>query len=253
MATVRPSIFERLLDEIPFVEKELLLLGRLVTPGAVCVDVGAAGGLHALVMARAAGPLGHVIAVEARPGSARLVRWLATLAGVGRRVRVHAVALADRAGQLPLRIPLVPTRAHAHETREARRHAAFARLPSRTITVPTTTLDQLVADDGTTHVDVLKCDVEGAELAVLAGANQTLDTMRPIVIVEADDVHQRRMSATAQRVVDAVRAHSYTAWRYARGRLWPVDTVTEDEDDYVLIPAERGVPAALRGSERPSA
>ncbi|MEX0869537.1 MAG: hypothetical protein WD011_07680, partial [Nitriliruptoraceae bacterium] len=67
MGTVRPSMFERGLDGIPFVEKELRLLCRLVTPGNVCIDVGAAGGLHLLVMACATRRTGRVIGVEARP------------------------------------------------------------------------------------------------------------------------------------------------------------------------------------------
>jgi hypothetical protein len=65
-----------------------------------------------------------------------------------------------------------------------------------------------------------------------------LDRHRPIVIVEADDLHQRRFDATAQDVLDLGTEHGYLAHRYQRGRLEPVTGVVPDEDDYVLIPSD---------------
>ncbi|MFW5934010.1 MAG: hypothetical protein ACOCT8_04690 [Actinomycetota bacterium] len=44
----RPSLLERAIDQVPFLEKELFLLARLVRRGDRCVDVGAAGGAHLL-------------------------------------------------------------------------------------------------------------------------------------------------------------------------------------------------------------
>ncbi len=238
---------ERLVDRIPFLEKELFLLRRLVRPGDVCIDIGAAGGAHLFVMASRVGPTGRVLAFEPRPGSLRMLRrWVRALP-VGDRVELFQLALSDADGRVPLRIPIVPTRAHfLGSTSRPDEHAAFAGLPHREIEVPTTTLDAVVRSLGVTRVDVLKCDVEGAELAVLAGARHVLDTLRPIVIVEADDEHQRRSDATAQSVVDAVVAHGYRAFRYRRSAFDEVHSVVADEDDYVLVPDERPAPLRVR-------
>lgn len=241
----RPSWFERIIDRIPFLEKELVLLYRLVRAGDVCLDVGAAGGAHLLVMARRVGDAGRVIGVEPRPGSLRSLRRLVSLSGLADRVELCSVALADRVGEQRLRVPVVPTRAHLRGT-SVGRIPAFARLPSLEIEVPTTTLDALVAAEGLERVDVVKCDVEGAELLVLAGATEVLGRMRPIVILEADDLHQQRFDATAQDVVDAVRSHGYRVYRYRRGGLEPVSGVVPDEDDYVFLPEERELPALER-------
>jgi FkbM family methyltransferase len=243
----RPSLLERAVDRVPFLEKELFLLNRLVRAGDVCLDVGAAGGAHLLVMARRVGASGRVLGIEPRPASLRTLRRLVNLAGFAGRVELAAVALADRVGAQRLRVPLVPTRAHfTGSTHDPAHAAAFAGLPARQIEVPTTTLDALIAAAGLDRLDVLKCDVEGAELLVLAGATRVLDTLRPVVILEADDEHQRRFDATAQDVLDAVIAHGYRAYRYRRGRLEAVDGVVAGEDDYVFVPAERGLPVVSR-------
>jgi FkbM family methyltransferase len=192
---------------------------------------------------------GRVLGVEPRPTSLRALRRLVDLSGFTDRVRLAAVALADTVGAQRLRVPVVPTRAHFRgSTADPSTAAAFARLPSREIEVPTTTLDALVAAEGLERVDVLKLDVEGAELLVLAGATHVLQALRPIVILEADDEHQRRFDASAQDVLDAVVAHGYRVYRYRRGRLEPVDHVVEGEDDYVFVPEERDLPGLRRAA-----
>jgi FkbM family methyltransferase len=225
---------------VPFLEKELFLLRELVQPGDVCLDVGAAGGAHLMVMARRAGRRGRVLGVEPRPGSLRALRALVALSGMSARVRLLQLGLADRAGTLPLRIPVVPTRAHFRgSSDDADDVAAFAGLPHRRIDVPVRTLDQVVDTQQLERVDVLKCDVEGAELLVFAGATDVLSRYRPVILVEADDLHQQRYDATAGDVLDAVTAHDYTVHRYRRSRLEPLHGPVAGEDDYVLIPNER--------------
>ena len=241
----RPTRLERALDRVPFLEKELLLLRWLVRPGDRCVDIGAAGGAHLLVMAAQAGPTGRVLGVEPRPRSFAVLRRIVQLAGLGRQVTLAPVALGDRSDDLDLRVPVVPTRAHLRgSTSDADTAAAFAGLPARRISVPTRRLDDLVTATGLERVDVVKCDVEGAELLVLAGATRVLSELRPIVVIEADDLHQRRFDATAQDVVDTITVHGYRPYRYLCGRLVPVTGATAAEDDYVLVPGERAVPTA---------
>ncbi len=236
----RPTFLERAVDRIPFLEKELFLLRRLVAPGDVCIDVGAAGGAHLLVMARRVGPHGRVLGFEPRPGSFRALQRLVRLAGYTDRVTLEAVALADVEGAQELRVPVVPTRAHFHGSADDPDDtAAFATLPHREIRVPTRTLDGVVEAHGLSHVDVVKCDVEGAELLVLAGADRVLDHYRPVVILEADDEHQAREGATADEVLTFMRERGYRAHRYRRGALEEVAGAQEDEDDYVFVPLER--------------
>ncbi len=238
---------ERAVDRVPFLEKELFLLARLVRRGDRCVDVGAAGGAHLLVMAARTGRSGRVLGIEPRPGSFAVLRRVVQLSGLGGRVALAPVALSDTTGSVTLRVPVVPTRAHLRgSVRDTDAVAAFARLPAREVEVPAHRLDDVVAAARLDRVDVLKCDVEGAELLVLAGASRVLRHDRPVVVLEADDLHQQRFDARAQDVGDAVVAHGYRMHRYRRGRLEPVTGVNDDEDDYVFVPKERTLPTGLR-------
>jgi FkbM family methyltransferase len=243
----RPSLLERAIDRIPFLEKELLLLRRIVRPGDVCVDVGAAGGAHLLVMARQTGPAGTVLGFEPRPRSLRMLRAVVRGSRLADRVRLHQKALADRVGTMALRIPVVPTRAHFHgSTADRASAAAFGGLPHRQIEVPTAPLDAVLAAEGLRRLDVLKLDVEGAELLVLSGAAHALTELRPLVVLEADDLHQARFDATADDVIELVRSHGYRVFRYRRGALEEVDGAVDGEDDYVFVPDEREPPIAVR-------
>lgn len=246
-----PSVLERVIDRIPFLEKELFLLRRVVPAGGTCIDVGAAGGAHLLVMARQVGPRGRVLGVEPRPASARILRGAVRALGLSRRVEIVEAALSDREGREALRIPVVPTRAHFHGSTDHRsERAAFPTLPHREIEVPTTSLDAIVSERRITHLDVLKCDVEGAELLVLAGASRVLGELRPLVLLEADDLHQARFDATAQDVLDAVQAYDYRVLRYRRGALDEVAGIVDDEDDYLFVPSERRPPLRVRPRSR---
>jgi FkbM family methyltransferase len=248
----RPSWLERAVDEVPFLEKELFLLRRIVAPGDVCIDVGAAGGAHLLVMARRVGHTGRVLGFEPRPGSHRVLRWLVERSGLGDRVQLLPVALDETTGRAPLRIPVVPTRAHFHGSAENRAGtAAFASLPHREISVPTERLDDVVAAEGLDRVDLLKCDVEGAERRVLAGAQKVLEHHRPVVLLEADDLHQRREDATAAELLELMCSYGYRVHRYRRGMLEAVDGVVDGEDDYVFVPRERTPRVPVREASAP--
>jgi FkbM family methyltransferase len=54
----------------------------------------------------------------------------------------------------------------------------YVHFPSK-VSVQVTTIDQLVADQKISHIDLIKIDTEGYELHVLAGAENTLKTMPP--------------------------------------------------------------------------
>ncbi|MEV6878398.1 FkbM family methyltransferase [Amycolatopsis sp. NPDC051128] len=77
------------------------------------------------------------------------------------------------------------------------------------------TLDGLRAAAGLTRLDFVKIDVEGGELHVLQGGQQTIETFRPTMLIEIEARHTARYEYSPDDVVDWLTRRGYTmhAWR----------------------------------------
>jgi FkbM family methyltransferase len=129
--------------------------------GGVAVDAGAFIGRYTLAYARAVGPLGRVVAVEPLPANFRLLRHNARRNG-HRQVTCVPCALGRCAGEVWLswdrETSIASTTGHR----------------SRRMKVAQQSLDDVLEQRGIHRVDLLKIDVEGAELEVLEGSRRTL-------------------------------------------------------------------------------
>lgn len=224
---------ERALDRLPFVEKEMPVVRRLVQPGWTCIDVGAAGGTYTHLLSRAVGSAGRVHAIEPRARSMRYLRRFRTWLRWP-NVDLHQVALSDREGSAEMAVPrFVHTEAHLRGAGSPSDRSV------RTETVATTTIDALVRSSDLPSVDLIKCDVEGAELQVLGGAEETVARFRPVLVVEIEARHLARYGSDPAEVLAWFRARDYVPHRIRAGRLVPVDGILPQENDYVLLPRER--------------
>ncbi|WP_433800876.1 FkbM family methyltransferase [Actinomycetospora sp. CA-084318] len=223
-----------------FLEDEVTGLAEFVGPGSVCVDVGAEFGLYTWTLAGLVGPTGHVHAVEPQPGLARLVDAERALLGAG-HVTVHRGALGAAAGVGALSVPRrhrLPVHGRAFLTTGADglgSNAEFARHDEVPVTV--STLDELVADLQLDRLDLVKVDIEGAEASLLAGAGKTLESFRPVLMLELEDRHLARFGTSVAEVVDDLAALDYTP------RTWAGAWVTRRPDDgrrnVLFLPTER--------------
>lgn len=224
-----------MVDRVPFLDQELFVLDDFLPVGGTMVDVGAAGGVHALVGARRVGATGRVVAIEARPGSAAILRGWRTLLGLD-QVTILSTAVGAQPGSLELRTPVVPTRTHTDQGEMPASDGWLAKLPSRVRTVGMTTLDLVVSSQGLARLDLVKVDVEGAELEVLAGGAATFEAFRPTVVIEVEERHLRRNGRTAADVLAWFHERDYVAHVLGQEGLVPVDHVSDAHNNYVFVP-----------------
>jgi FkbM family methyltransferase len=157
-------------------EKALLDLADTVQPGEVVWDIGASVGGFAIPAATRAS---FTLAVEADPFLAsllsRTVRQNPDL-----DVHVLCAAVSDRFGRDRFAIS---GRGRNASGLTAGRLSTMHGRSRQTISVPTTTLDALLSS--LPAPDLLKIDIEGAELLALQGATHILNVIRPRLYIEA--------------------------------------------------------------------
>jgi FkbM family methyltransferase len=185
----------------PAVQEELV---RVLRPGGVVYDVGANVGFLTLIAARLVGPGGHVYAFEPIPENARAIERNAALNDLD-NVSVVELALSDRAGEAVLRIPRTNQGAHLASVGEPAGE-------EDDLTVRTAALDEL---EGLRPPDLVKLDVEGAELLVLEGMRRCLETQRPALICELHDTRaaiEELLPQLGYEVTRIVRDPARDAW-----------------------------------------
>jgi FkbM family methyltransferase len=142
---------------------------EVLTTGAVCWDIGAHIGFFALLASRLVGSSGHVHALEPMPANRqRLMRNL-SLNDV-ENVSVHDFALSSDSGNALLR------------SNQSSSTWSLIEGGDDGVSVPVSTLDALL--DELAAPDLVKIDVEGAEVDVLRGGRRLLIESRPRLIVE---------------------------------------------------------------------
>src|SRR5262249_42023235 len=145
-------------------------------------DAGANDGLYTLFASRKVGEEGVVLSIE--PSARELERLYRHVErNRARNVRVVAGALGEQGGRASLR---VADDGHAGQNTLGVFGHGGTRLAGES-EVAVERLDDLVARQGLHRVDVIKLDVEGAEMAALAGAGRTLAGSKPLLLVEVFD------------------------------------------------------------------
>jgi FkbM family methyltransferase len=159
------------------------LLRRRLPSDAVAVDGGAHIGVISVLLASLC-PAGHVYAFEPVPEtSAHLEHNLA--ANDITNVTVERLALYSDDGETTLALDeSYPGGSHIGEG---------------TCRVTTARLDSWAQARGLDRLDLLKLDVEGAEPAVLDGAEETLRRFKPLTVVECNPVALPRLAGTGYR------------------------------------------------------
>jgi len=168
---------------------------RFVFEGSMVWDVGANVGVFAFAAAHRAGQAGHVIAIEADPFLASLLQKTVSLpANHDLNVDILCAAISNREGVARF---LVAARGRASSSLAEVGHRSQAGGIRYAQYVPTVTLDGLM--EHFPGPDLLKIDVEGAEILVLAGAERILANKRPVVYVEVGDEQADAVTAVLRR------------------------------------------------------
>jgi len=205
----------QVLNDGAYGESEIELTGKLLAlrrqyrgDGVVAIDCGANIGIHTIEWARLMTGWGRVTAIEAQERVYYALAGNIAINNCFNATAIHAAA-SDTSGTM--RIPALdhqkPASFGSLELTQLGRAEAIGQAvdyaESASIEVAKITIDAL----NLKRCDLIKIDVEGMELSVLAGATNTIARHLPIMLVEAiktdKDALRSRLVSAGYRVFEA--------------------------------------------------
>ena len=187
-----------------FEANEFAFLDRVLGPGMVFLDGGANEGLYTIFASAKVGGEGRVIAVEPSPRELARLRRNVEMNNA-RTVEIVEAALAEQPGVLSLQVA-----EDEHSGQNTVGAFAYEGVKTTTTTeVEATTIDDIVRQHALAKIDVIKLDIEGAEIRALRGADTVLREMRPLLLVEVSEASLRHQSGSPVELRDFLKGYDY--------------------------------------------
>ncbi|MDZ4761966.1 MAG: FkbM family methyltransferase [Alphaproteobacteria bacterium] len=234
-------------------EPEAPFMKEVVKPGDICLHFGGSDGRHSYLLSQHTGPAGRVHVYEPSNYSfaimSRLIRWHKL-----RNVTPHNAAIGATEGTMLLSVPRKMSghfgRAYGVVT-DAGGSASDEKLATGNQTEfvdqPTAvvSLDGLMAAEGLSQVDFIRCDVEGAEIRLIEGGRNTIERDLPSLLIEIHPFSlQRNFGSSAEAVRDYFTNLGYRMWQLNDDDTRMFESTRIDPKrrwkDYFLIHPSRG-------------
>jgi FkbM family methyltransferase len=165
-----------------------------VREGWVVYDIGANVGYISLVLAKAVGEKGQVIAFEALPTNVDRLYENIHLNGLDSRIMVVPGAVTDESGEVKFLVG--PSGAMGKVNGSAGRKDLY----HEAIEVSGIALDDFVYKDGNPIPQLIKMDIEGGEVLALKGMTRLISEARPLIFLE---LHGSEAASVAWEILNS--------------------------------------------------
>lgn len=202
----------RRIYEHGYYEPEMVqLIEQLLEDGMVFFDVGAHVGQYTLVASQCTGARGEVHSFEPDP---HIFAWLAASVRTNRLRNVTLNQCAVAADQEPKRLYFAKTDDIGSNSLAEQKPLHHT---GRSALINCTTLDAYVSAKCLAQVDLIKADVEGAELLLLHGAKGLLTGAKPpMLLLEFEEERQRAFGSSCVQLAEELQQYGYQLWRVSQ-------------------------------------
>ena len=210
------------------------VIDRCARRASLAIDAGANIGWYSVKMATAMAG-GRVIAYEPVGDTAAMLKENIALNRLSDRITVISRGLAARPGRSEIFLPRDTGHVGA-SLRELHPGEMSCKL-----TVRLTTLDESLPANTTAPLDLLKCDVEGAELMVLKGGAAVIARDRPVIFLELLRKWSAAFGYHPNEVIAWTEALGYDCWAVGEEQLRYCKTIADDtvETNFLFVQPER--------------
>jgi len=173
-----------------------MLWEKIVSPGMTVIDIGAHWGIYSISASRLVRKEGKVFSFEPNPEVYERLRKniLLNQDDLYGEVIVQNCAVSDYEGCSEFHVPLMCKSAYGSL------HRPNIKEDCDIINVSVISLDHYVERNKLGRVDLIKIDVEGAELTVLKGAEKVLRRFYPMIFMEVSDKRTKAFGYKAEKL-----------------------------------------------------
>jgi FkbM family methyltransferase len=223
-------------------EDQLRVLERILRPEMTFVDVGANHGEFTLFAALRL-PQGRVISFEPASENYGKLKRNVDLNNLSNITMVQA-GLGERAGTATI---YRSNELYSDGTSNKGLHSQFVGRGEDAVieTITILRLDDYAAEQGIDRIDVMKIDIEGAELPALRGSDSVLRRFHPVIFLEVSESASRAAGYEQRTLLDHLAGYGYrfeliVPWGW--GKTTPLDPGRlSDFQNVLCIPENRQV------------
>jgi FkbM family methyltransferase len=184
-------------------------LRSLVKPDFQILDIGANIGLHALVMAQQLSEKGKIYAFEPSKKTFNALTENIKLNNLEEKVTAFNLALSNKSETLFLAAPEAANISDADADAYNSLHAVQTSRGNAE-EIQAITLDSWMAEGKIGKIDLIKIDIEGAELLCFEGAKAFFNTNKPIIVMECYEAHLKKFNHSIFDVLHFLSQFGYT-------------------------------------------
>jgi FkbM family methyltransferase len=213
-----------------FARRDCRALQQIIKPGDTILDVGANIGYFSLLFAKWLRGEGAVHAFEPFPDTLRtLSRNVDLNPRLKSLITVHDVALSNYVGRTSVVVP-----------DEGNSGCNYLSMNGR-VQISVTTLDAAARELRLSHLDFVKVDIEGSEVAMLEGSAETIERFRPVMMIEMNPIALQRFGKTPADLFSVLGRFRYRLTvANPFGKLRPLSRlpITGEEPNIFALPVD---------------
>lgn len=213
------------------------LLGRCLSPGSVVLDVGAQIGFYSIALGlRARDVGGSVYSFEPVQRNFRRLRENIEANKLGTVVRPFNIALGNEEGEIRM---AVESEGGASSGNAVWVRSGVGELLESNCVATVKTLDSVTAAESITGCDLMKIDIEGAEMLCFEGGTQFLRQCRPVIWGEFSAFWMAKHGSSIREVFALFVPLDYRFYRWSGRAFTEMEAPTEGAEDLLLVPREK--------------
>jgi FkbM family methyltransferase len=197
-------------------------LSRMIKKGDVVIDIGANIGAHTLHMAKSVGDKGKVFAIEpTNYAFNKLKNNIMLNPLISNRIIPRQLLLVsehnknDKVSGIYSSWPLVDT---------DNRHRVHCGVEMSISNAKKNTLDNVIVENRISKIDFIKLDVDGNELDILIGGQNSITKFRPIFVMELGP-DQYEKNSNFDKVVELMVSMGYEFYSLNESVKYPNDSI----------------------------